>query len=266
MTQPGRNQPPRASVTAAMNKNSRLPTLAMLAVALMLIGCGSTGASPSPAPTSSPSPSPQPSSSPPPVTSVGSPAQAAAVVFAHERIAQIGPLLPDVIGQSSWYEAYEEVGGFAVKITVGAGDCQAGCIERHTWTYHVDPDGTVTLVSDEGDDIGLPRAEGTADPVSLRITLIAGPICPVEQSPPDPACAPRPVANVEVLVFDPAGQQVGEGVSDDRGHVTLQLPGGAYYVVPAPVEGLMGTADALAFAAVGGDSVALVFGYDTGIR
>jgi hypothetical protein len=194
-------------------------------------------------------------------------AQAAALVFAHEHITQMAPALPDVIGQSSWYEAYEEAGGYAVKITVGAGDCQAGCIERHTWTYHVDYDGTVTLVGDEGDDLGLPSGQGTADPVALRIVLSAGPVCPVEQNPPDPACrAPRPVVNAQVSVFDASGLQVGEGVSDDRGVISMQLPAGAYYVVAAPVEGLMGTADAQAFAAVGGDQVNLVLAYDTGIR
>jgi hypothetical protein len=102
--------------------------------------------------------------------------------------------------------------------------------------------------------------------VTLRVTLTAGPICPVEQNPPDPACAPRPVANVEVLVFDPAGQQVAEGISDAQGLISMQVPAGAYYVVPAPVDGLMGDAESLAFAAVGGDGVALVFDYDTGIR
>jgi hypothetical protein len=46
----------------------------------------------------------------------------------------------------------------------------------------------------------------------------------------------------------------------------VQLPAGSYYVVPAEVEGFMGQAEAQAFAAIGGDSVALVFSYDTGIR
>ncbi|MEA2676520.1 MAG: hypothetical protein QOJ81_661 [Chloroflexota bacterium] len=202
----------------------------------------------------------------PPVTQVESPAQAAAVVFAHEHVARIGPLQTDVVGQSAWYEAYEEAGGYAVKLTVGAGDCQAGCIERHTWTYHVDADGTVTLVGDEGDDIGLPSGEGTADPVSLRVSLTAGPICPVEHNPPDPACAPRPVVNVEIYVYDAAGNEVGSMISDETGVASIELPAGAYFVAPATVTDLMGQAEPLAFAAVGGDSVALVFGYDTGIR
>jgi hypothetical protein len=194
-------------------------------------------------------------------------AQAAALVFASdERFARMQPLRDDLIGASAWFDAAEDATGFAVNVTVGAGDCQAGCIQRHTWSYHVERDGTVTLVGEQGDDITLEHAVPTGDHVTLNLSLLAGPVCPVEQNPPDPACAPRPVANVEVLVFDPAGQQMGAGVSDSQGLISMQLPAGAYYVVPAPVEGLMGDAEPLAFAAVGGDSVTLVFGYDTGIR
>jgi hypothetical protein len=194
-------------------------------------------------------------------------AQAAALVFASdERFARMQPLRDDLIGASAWFDAAEDATGFAVNVTVGAGDCQAGCIQRHTWSYHVERDGTVTLVGEQGDDITLEQAVPTGDHVTLNLSLLAGPVCPVEQNPPDPACAPRPVANVEVLVFDPAGQQMGAGVSDSQGLISMQLPAGAYYVVPAPVEGLMGDAEPLAFAAVGGDSVTLVFGYDTGIR
>jgi hypothetical protein len=257
-----------------MNQSIRALTLASLVAALLILGCASPGASPgpstSPAPTTSPNPSTQPTPAPSPttpvVTQVSSAAQAAAVVFAREGIRRMGPLLPDLIGQSSWYEAYEEANGFAVKITVGSGDCQAGCIERHTWTYHVDYDATVTLVGDEGDDIGLPPASGTPDPLTLRVSLTAGPVCPVERNPPDPACAPRPVVNVEIAVYDVSGGQVASAVSGEDGVATLQLPAGAYYVVAPPVEGLMGGAEPLAFAGVGGDSVALAVSYDTGIR
>jgi hypothetical protein len=266
MTQRGGNQSQRGGVSAAVNRNPRLCAVATLLAALLLVGCGSAVASPTPAPTTSPSPTVEPSPSPPPATSVGSPAQAAAIVFAHEGIGRMAPLQADVIGQSAWYEASEETPGYAVMVTVGAGDCQAGCIERHSWRYHVDIDGTVTLVSEEGDNIGLPPADGTGDPFLLRVRLVAGPVCPVVQNPPDPACAPRPVGGVEVLVFNAYGQHVGEAVSDERGLITMQLPSGAYYVVPAPVEGLTGTAAAQAFAAVGGDQVNLVLSYDTGIR
>ncbi len=50
------------------------------------------------------------------------------------------------------------------------------------------------------------------------------------------------------------------------GLLVFDVPAGAYYVVPATVEGLMGTPEAQAFSALGGDQVGLLFGYDTGIR
>lgn len=234
-------------------------TLVQVAAFTLVVACTAPGASPTPAPTPTPSPAPS--------TNVTTAAQAAALVFASDdRFARMQPLRADLIGQSAWFEANEDGTGFTVTATMGAGDCQAGCIERHTWTYHVERDGTVTLVGEQGDDITLEPAPPTGDHVALNVSLVAGPVCPVEQDPPDPACAPRPVANVEVLVFDSTGQQVGVGVSDEHGLISMQLPAGAYYVVPAPVEGLMGTAAAQAFAAVGGDQVGLVLAYDTGIR
>ena len=237
-------------------------------VAALLVGCAAAGASP--APTNSPGPSTQPSLQPsptqPPVGQVGSAAQAAAVVFASQHISRMRPLIPDVIGQSAWYEASEDGTGYTVKVTVGAGDCQAGCIQKHKWTYHVDVDGTVALGADEGDDIGFPHPAGTADAVTLSVALVAGPTCPVQRDPPDPACAPRPVANTEIIVFDTSGNMAASGVSGADGLATAQLPPGAYYVVVPAVAGLMGQADPLAFAAVGGDNVRLTFTYDTGIR
>ena len=44
-------------------------------------------------------------------------------------------------------------GTWQVVYTVGWGDCQAGCIDQHTWTYQVTPDGTVTLISEEGSPV-----------------------------------------------------------------------------------------------------------------
>jgi hypothetical protein len=127
-------------------------------------------------------------------------------------------------------------------------------------------DGTISSVSEEGDDISIPTGTGTADPVNLRITLTAGPTCPVVRNPPDPACAPRPLANVQVDVYDIDGMLVASGSSGADGLASAQLPAGAYFAVAADVDGLMGRAEPLAFAALGGDTVSLAFTYDTGIR
>jgi hypothetical protein len=241
---------------------------AVFLFALLLAGCAPSAINPAPTGTAGPSgaPSPVPTATGPVVTQVGSAAQAAAVVFASQGFGRIGPLQPDVIGQSSWYDAAQDGTAFVVHVTVGAGDCQAGCIEQHVWTYRVEADGSISSVSEEGDDVPLPTDTGTADPVNLQITLTAGPTCPVVRDPPDPACAPRPVANGQIDVYDVSGNLVASGRSGVDGIASAQPPAGAYFAVAAAVEGLMGQPEPLAFAALGGDTVAVTFTYDTGIR
>ncbi len=176
------------------------------------------------------------------------------------------PLRADMVGQSAWYEATETVDGFSVAITIGSGDCQAGCIDRHTWTYDVAHDGTITLAADEGDDVDFSPSAGTDAPVLLTVNLVAGPVCPVEQIPPAEDCAPRPVANAEVIVHAADGTEVGRAISGADGSAQFELDAGAYFVELGEVDGLMRKPEAQAFSAVGGDMVGLLLGYDTGIR
>lgn len=178
----------------------------------------------------------------------------------------MGPLLPDMIGQSTWYEAAATIGGFSVLITTGSGDCQAGCIDRHTWNYLVEADGTINLVSEDGDDIDLSPVDGGDAPAIVRLILLAGPTCPVERVPLDPNCEPRPVSDAEVVLRDSSGAEVERGTSNAEGLITFEVPQGAYYVEPQPAEGVMGVADAVAFAVAGSDDMRLVLSYDTGIR
>lgn len=180
--------------------------------------------------------------------------------------ASMGPLEPDMIGQAAWYEATIQGDVYIVMVTMGSGDCFAGCIDRHTWNYVVERDGTVSLDSEEGDDVDAAPPDGTSGPATVSVRLTAGPVCPIEQSPPDPNCAPRTVANAEVVLRDPSGRQVARGVSDRDGMVAFSVPGGAYYVEPAPVDGFMSQPQPVAFAVVGGSSVGVTATYDTGIR
>jgi len=60
---------------------------------------------------------------------------------------------PDMIGGCCWYEATEIEGGYQVVMHVGWGDCPAGCINKHTWTFAVTPDGEVGLVGESGDPV-----------------------------------------------------------------------------------------------------------------
>jgi hypothetical protein len=114
----------------------------LVVVLLMLAACSAASSRPSP----SPSPSPAPSE-----PGVKTPDEAAARIQAeHPELAGIGPLDPDVIGACCWYEATAVDGGYQVVFTVGWGDCPAGCIDRHRWTFAVAPDGQIGLIGEEG--------------------------------------------------------------------------------------------------------------------
>jgi hypothetical protein len=199
---------------------------------------------------------------------VTSAAQAAALVFEANPslFAGITPLQPDMIGQAAWYEATDTDDGFSVVVTIGSGDCMAGCIDRRTWTYSVARNGVIELLAEEGDEVQLPPHQGTDAPATIDVRLVAGPVCPVEQNPPDPNCAPRPVVNAEVILRDPAGAEVGRGVSDAEGRVVFSVPAGAYYLEPAAVTGYMGQAAEQALSVLGGSASNIVLAYDTGIR
>jgi hypothetical protein len=142
---------------------------------------------------------------------------------------------------------------------VGWGDCPAGCINEHRWTYAVSSTGDVDLVDESGDP--LPADSGVFG------TVTAGPTCPVVTDPPDPSCADRPVEGAVLVVTTLAGVEVDRTTSDAEGRFALSLPPGTYRLDPQPVEGLMGTAAPVEFTVEPGAPVlALVIGYDTGIR
>ena len=211
----------------------------------------------------------QPSPTPPaPVTSAE---QAVARVIATEpRLAGITPKNPDSIGQASWYEVAPAsgVGAFVVTAEVGWGDCQAGCIERHQWNYAVRPDGVVTLVSENGGrvpDAAWPSAAaGRGSGIGGVAT--AGPVCPVERVPPDPDCAPRPVAGATIVIRDASGAEVARVTTAADGAFFASLSAGKYLVEPQPVQGLMGAAGSQSVTVVDGVATTILLAYDTGIR
>jgi hypothetical protein len=124
-------------------------------LALGLAACAS-GAGGGAGPTGGPDRSAMPSS----VPSVGSvavssPEDAAARVIATDpRFAGATMLQPGSIGLSKWWVATAlDNGGYEVSVTLGWGDCPAGCINHHTWVYDVAADGTVAAKSDSGDPV-----------------------------------------------------------------------------------------------------------------
>lgn len=100
----------------------------------------------------------------------------------------------------------------------------------------------------------------------VSITAAAGPVCPVESIPPDPACAPRPVGGATILIKAGDGAIVARLVTDASGTASVALFPGTYAVEPQPAAGLMGTAASQEVAVVDGTMTPVLLAYDTGIR
>jgi len=110
------------------------------------------------------------------------------------------------------------------------------------------------------------RTTGATEEYPVTGYVHAGPVCPVERNPPDPACADRPVGGAVLLVVDKQGKDISEIRTDPEGKFDVLLPSGTYTLVPQPVEGLLGTASAIDFAVDPSGSPELDVAYDTGIR
>lgn len=232
---------------------------ALLAIALVaLVAACSGGGSPSPTPA-------------PGVTTAE---EAVSAIRARVPLFDgIDPLNPDMIGQSAWWEAAAQGKatppvGWDVTFTIGWGDCEAGCIDRHQWVWSVAADGTVAFTGESGslvtDEILAGRqAASTATGVAGRVG--AGPTCPVER-PGDPACAPRMVSGAVLVVQDEGGKEIARITTDGSGLFRLALPAGTYTLVPQAVEGYMGTAAPVPFTVAKAGEAWLDVSYDTGIR
>ena len=94
----------------------------------------------------------------------------------------------------------------------------------------------------------------------------AGPVCPVEKNPPDPACAPRPVDGAVLVFRDAAGTEVARTTTAADGTFFSELPAGMYVVTPQPAKGLLGTPAPQSVTVTDGATVRLDLSYDTGIR
>jgi hypothetical protein len=234
-------------------------SLLLIAALVLVAGCGGAGATEPPAPTNGG-----------PVTTED---QALAAVIEHEpRLAGIAQRDPEMIGQSSWYEVVPAsgVGAFIVTARIGWGDCQAGCIDEHTWVYAVLPDGTVSLQSDGGGQVPdtawpAPGAGGQEGRTGVHVTALAGPVCPVETVPPDPACEPKPVPNVRIAILDANSDDHG-GVLDATGRLFVELKPGAYTINADGVAGFMNGPEAQRAIVEEGRITEVTLTYDTGIR
>ncbi len=234
----------------------------LLAAVLSLLVAGCTGAvvAPSPSPSTSPQPVP-----------VTTPEQAVARVIAHEpRLTGIMPFDPELIGQASWYKVAPAsgVGAFVVTVRIGWGDCEAGCIDEHTWVYAVAPDGTVSVVSETG--APAPDEAWPAPVITGRTGIggkaTAGPVCPVERVPPDPGCAPRPMAGAVIVIRDASGAEVARVTTAADGTYFAALAPGRYNVEPQAAKGVLGVPGPAGVTVIDGFTTTVDLGYDTGIR
>ena len=232
--------------------------LAALFIAAAVAGCAGTASGTDPRPTLAPGP-------------VTTPADALARVVAFEpRLAGIKPFDTGLIGQSSSFtvEPASGVGVFVVMVRVGWGDCQAGCISEHSWVYAVGPDGAVSVSSEGGPAVppdAWPSPIGSGR-TGIAGVAVAGPVCPVERLPPDPACAPRPVAGAKIVVRDASGAEVASVQTGADGSFFVDVKAGDYVVEPQPAEGLMGGAATQSVEVVDGSAATIQIEYDTGIR
>jgi hypothetical protein len=113
-----------------------------------------------------------------------------------------------------------------------------------------------------------PFGSAAAEATRISGTVASGPVCPVQREPPDPGCAPRPVANAVVVAADAGGQVVARTTSGADGSYTL-LVGitGPVVVTALPVAGLMGAPAPVTLTLGSSPRVDGVnFEYDTGIR
>jgi hypothetical protein len=240
-----------------MTKHSTTLFAAVLIVlAVSVAGCAgaATDASPTPDP-----------------VLVTTPEQAVArVTLTDKRLAGIAPLDPALVGQADWYQVAPAsgVGAFVVTVRIGWGDCESGCIDEHRWQYAVSPTGVVSVVSETGAIVPDAAWPGTiaAGRTGVGGTATSGPVCPVEKNPPDPNCAPRPVAGAVLLVRDASGAQVARTTTGADGSFFIALAPGGYVLEPQPVAGLMGTAGSQTVTVNDGVASTIQVSYDTGIR
>jgi hypothetical protein len=249
-------------------------------VAVILIACAQGAGSPGP---SAPGGSPQPSAAASePAASPAPAADAAALVLASDpRFAGLAAFDPNQIGQCCFYRVADAVDGWLVTIQVGWGDCPAGCINRHTWTFAVSSSGDVHQLGETGQAVppGLlpvptPPGAGSAsgEPSGgdhlagpgIEGVAQAGPTCPVMR-PGDPACADRPVAGATIHVLAADGTEVATLTTDPAGHFAVRLDPGDYQLVADPMSGIMHGPQPMTVT-VGSAPVEVTISYDTGIR
>ena len=204
-------------------------------------------------------------------------AAAARVESLYPLFTGLGRANPDAIGQCCWYEASNAATGYQVVIQVGWGDCPAGCISKHEWTYRVTPDGTVSTLQDTGEPVPsgiLPVGAGIAGGAHASLPLgasgvagrvTAGPTCPVVRVG-DTSCDPRTVPGASIVVRNTAGAVAAHATAAADGSYAIGLAPGTYTVEGDSVARFPAPPAPSTITVVAGVVTQLDIAFDTGIR
>ncbi len=99
-------------------------------------------------------------------------------------------------------------------------------------------------------------------------TATRGPICPVERFPPDPLCAPKPVAGAVIVVRDSGGLELARTTTASDGTYRVAVRAGPVQVEGEPAAGVMHAPAPIDVVVPAGAAawVRVDLSYDTGIR
>ena len=112
-----------------------------------------------------------------------------------------------------------------------------------------------------------PQESAPAAHATVSGHVLAGPVCPVETVPPNPSCAPRPVAGATVIATNASGHEVGRAVADSDGFYSMHLDPGAFTLATElNGTGMMKAPVGKAIVVPASGSVVVDFLVDTGVR
>lgn len=112
---------------------------------------------------------------------------------------------------------------------------------------------------------GCGNGSDTSRPTGhVRGTALAGPTCPVEQNPPDPACADRAV--VGAAQFRQDGRVVTTAVINPAGEFTADLKVGSYEIVIDGGANMFPVCQPATVVVAQGATASVKISCDTGIR
>ena len=129
------------------------------------------------------------------------------------------------------------------------------------------PDGS--YVGREGPRCEFKKCPGESDPSGwggISGTVTRGPICPVEQFPPQEECADKPYATKFYITTTNGVETVADIESDDNGVFQISLPTGEYTILPKASAQALPRCESIGVNVTSGVYSEVTISCDTGIR